>query len=831
MAGLALITPEVGNAGGLARETAAARASQVEGLSYGYWLSLPASGPEFSGRATIRFRLKEKAGKVASTLPLDLRASRIDSVVLNGESWDAARIRARTLRDSEQLVLEIEELKPGENRLEISYQATWGQPGFGLQRWQQQGAAPGQASPVYLTGTFQPFSAHWVFPVFDQPDLKGVMELTVESPREWTVVSATREREVQVRGGRSQWVFPPTPPLSPHGFSLHAGDFKVLAREMDGVGFRLLFRRSEEKKVVPQEWWDLLGRGLRFYQARFGYPFPATKLDVVFGPEVPGESNEAAGTLVLDESVLSASVELQRLEGLQGLAHLWFGQLVTMRWWNGLWLKEALSGFAARWAVEEAFGDSRSWLRFAAGPGSDALWADRNPAAHPVDVSVKESDEAIANVDVLTREKGMGILRQLFFWVGEEAFQEALQRYFARYAHRSVTLADFAKVIEESADLKESFWRRPWLQAPGHPVWQVEWSCSERDGHRLLDRLVVLQKGIPLRWSRLRLALLGVPEESELRPRRKGRRAKSPVPVSASSGAGPRWVELKAVGAVTSVPGIEGLVCPLGVLVDPEGELFAETRLDPATDTLLRRGGEQVLWKDPGVRIRVWQARADAVASGEAALRPFLELLEKELLRETDSEVRQFLGRLAFGGPGGSSGERRLGVLQGLLPVARGEVGGRLLRALGKDLAGKGPVWWRRLAQARTETASSQGLSPLESADWAAVSPSAPGTSETLQEEAAERLAARAFWREGTSEFEGRFGQWLAGAVQAVSAGTGFDGDEERAEDLAEVLWPLGCRSGGDAVAILPEESLRLRRIRAHLRWEGDLCARLRKGA
>ncbi len=328
---------------------------------------------------------------------------------------------------------------------------------------------------VYVWSTFEPDGARHAWACFDQPDLKAVHGFQVSAPLEWTVLSNTAPEVVLDRDDGGQlWIFEDTPRLSPYVVVVNAGPFHEIREQRGGHSLGLYCRQSLRAYLErdAEELFRVTEQGLAFFGERFAQPFPQERYDQVFVPDFGG-AMENWGCVTWTDSVLyrSPPTYSQRaynaLVLLHEMAHMWFGDLVTMRWWDDLWLNEAFASFASTWASASATEYTDAWATFLADEQTMAYVHDMGPASHPIRTSVPDVDHAFASFDAITYYKGQAVLAQLMAYVSEEAFVEGLRRYFRDHAWGNAELHDLTDAIGEAAGRDLAEWTASWLDQAG----------------------------------------------------------------------------------------------------------------------------------------------------------------------------------------------------------------------------------------------------------------------------------------------------------------------------------------------------------------------------
>jgi aminopeptidase N len=413
-------------------------------------------GPDWVATSTITFRCHEQG----ATTFVDCTAE-VQRVTLNGLDLDLGTVSEGRipLPDlTQQNVLVVHSVQTDTAR------------GAGILR-----TVDPSDEHVYVWSSFEPDSARRAWACFDQPDLKAPHRFTVSAPAPWTVTSNTAPDRVDDRedGGR-EWFFPDTPRLSTYVVVVNAGPFHEI-REQRGDHSLGLYSRQSLRRYLERDASELLRvteQGLAFFGERFGSPFPQERYDQVFVPDMGG-AMENWGCVTWTDSVLwrsrptFAQREHVAMILLHEMAHMWFGDLVTMRWWDDLWLNEAFASWASTWASENATDYTDADATFLAGLERAGYRADMSPASHPIRAEVPDVAHAFANFDQITYAKGQAVLRQLGALVGEDAFLEGLRAYFRDHAWGNTVLDDLVGAIGSAADRDLTDWTASWLDRAG----------------------------------------------------------------------------------------------------------------------------------------------------------------------------------------------------------------------------------------------------------------------------------------------------------------------------------------------------------------------------
>ncbi len=338
---------------------------------------------------------------------------------------------------------------------------------------------------VYVWSTFEPDRARYAFACFDQPDLKAPHGFVVDAPDTWTVTSNSAPDRVEDldgdQGGGRRWTFADTPRLSTYVTVVNGGPFHEIRSQRGGYDLGLYCRQSLRQFLErdAEELFDLTDRGLAFFGERFGQPFAQERYDQVFVPNMGG-AMENWGSVTWTDSVLYRStptygqraVRAQIL--LHEMAHMWFGDLVTMQWWDDLWLNEAFASWASNWAGVNCSEFTDEWATFLAGGKMAGYRQDMSPATHPIRGDVPNVAQAMANFDAITYTKGASVLKQLMAFVGEDRFVEGLRGYFREHAWGNTVLADLMSAIGDAAGRDLDAWTVAWLDRAGTDVLRLE---------------------------------------------------------------------------------------------------------------------------------------------------------------------------------------------------------------------------------------------------------------------------------------------------------------------------------------------------------------------
>jgi aminopeptidase N len=607
----------------LTRSEAEERARLLTVREYAVELDLT-RGPEvFGSTTTVRFSAEDGAATF-----LDAITERVNSVRLNGRELDPAEVS-----DGTRIRL------PGlsaDNEVVVVADARYTNTGEGLHRF----VDPAD-DRVYLYSQLAVADACRVFAVFEQPDLKAAFRLTVTADEGWRVVSNRPTPEPVAAGeGAALWSFPPTAVLPSYLVALHCGPYEVRRGELtssDGriIPLGVLARASLARYLEQDELFETTRRGFAFYESAFGIPYPFDKYDQIFVPEYNWGAMENAGAVTVNESfifrstVTEAEREARAMVVLHELAHMWFGDLVTMRWWDDLWLNESFATFMSFLATAEVTRWTDAWATFNADEKNWAYEQDQLPSTHPIVAEIRDIHDVQVNFDGITYAKGASVLKQLVAYVGRDAFLTGVTAYLQRYAWGNATLADLLGHLEASSGRDLDVWSRSWLQTAGVntlvPEVQLdEWGLPA--GVRIRQ---TAPDGHPeLRSHRLAVGLYELMPGEDGAPERLVRVHR---------------VELDVEGESTLVQGLPSPSRPALLLLNDDDLAYAKIRLDPASLATAHTHLSAI--DDALARSLVWSTIWDSTRDGETPASDFVRLVLDHAGRETASATLQRLLR------------------------------------------------------------------------------------------------------------------------------------------------------------------------------------------
>ncbi len=607
----------------LTRDEAVARAAAVAVDHYDVALDLTTSEETFRTTTTVTFT----STRVGESTFVDLIAPSVEAITLNGESLDPA-----THFDGVRITLPS---LAEHNTLTVDATAAYMNTGEGLHRF-----VDPVDDEVYLYSQFEVADCRRMFTVFEQPDLKATYAFTVTAPSHWEVVSNSPTPEpTAVRDDVSRWEFAPTARMSCYITALVAGPYAVVRDEVQTrkgvVPLGIFCRKSMLEHLDADNIFDCTKRGFTFFENEFDCEYPFEKYDTLFTPEYNMGAMENAGAVTVNETyvfrakVTEAIIERRALTLLHELAHMWFGDLVTMKWWNDLWLNESFAEWASTTCQAEATEWESAWTTFGISEKAWAYRQDQLSSTHPIVAPIRDLEDVEVNFDGITYAKGASVLKQLVAYVGREPFVAGLRAYFAKNAWGNTTLQDLLGELEATSGRDLGTWSKLWLETAGVNTLRP---LVEVDDRGLISSATIEQTGAEgyptLRPHRLAVGLYSVQEQSD-----------GPVLARTDS------FEIDVDGASTDVPELVGRAAPDLLLVNDEDLAYAKIRLDPrslATALAHPRG-----FQDSLPRALVLGAAWDMTRDAEMSARDFIDLVLASLPGETNSTMlRTVLGQL-----------------------------------------------------------------------------------------------------------------------------------------------------------------------------------------
>jgi len=602
----------------LTRIEANVRAELLTVESYDVALDLTTSDKTFLSTTTVKF----KASKPGVSTFIDAITAEVHSVVLNGESLDVSEVADGTRIQLENLQVD--------NELTVISDAFYMNTGEGLHRF-----VDPVDNEVYLYSQFEVPDSRRVFAVFEQPSLKATFRFIITAPENWKVVSNQATPVAQPIGeGKATWAFEPTPVISSYITALVAGPYSEVRSELTSSDGRVIplgvFARASMTEFLDADYiFEKTRQGFEFFEKAFDYPYPFDKYDQLFVPEFNAGAMENAGAVTFTETyvfrskVTDAIRERRVITILHELAHMWFGDLVTMQWWNDLWLNESFAEYASHLAVAEATEWKNTWSTFASLEKSWAFRQDQLPSTHPIVAEINDLLDVQVNFDGITYAKGAAVLKQLVAWVGQDKFLAGVSQYFKKHAFKNTELKDLLVELEKTSGRELKSWSKLWLETAGVNTLKPELSVS---ANGTITHFVIQQSAIAsqptIRPHRMAIGFYDLVDGKLKRTSQ---------------------IELDVDGERTHVSQLVGLKQPALILLNDGDLAYAKIRLDDSSWATALEHLSDI--EDPLARTIVWGAAVDASRDAEADPADFIRLVLAHIATETESTTMMTLLR------------------------------------------------------------------------------------------------------------------------------------------------------------------------------------------
>lgn len=604
---------------GVSRELARSRVDRVSAIRYKLRLELRPGADRFKGRQEIRFKLTNtKDDLILDFRDLDASGKSINGTVAQVKANDKLAIGLRQING--HVVLPGNLFNLGENKLQLEFETGAATAGRPIIRYKD-----ADDGSEYLHTLLVPMDAHLAFPCFDQPDLKARFTFSAVAPKDWTIVSNMREEGVGEFGQIRETQFAETEAISTYLFAFAAGPFKILGE--DGAStppLRFLVRQSKLERAreeLPEI--DRLTRaGLSHMVEYFGHRFPFSKYDQVLIPGFAyGGMEHAGATFLREDSILFRSVPTvnDRYSRasliLHELAHQWFGDLVTMRWFDDLWLKEGFANYMAFHALASIYEPDEVWKRFYLAHKPLAYGIDATRGTTPIYQEIRNLKDAKSAYGAIVYQKAPSLLHAMSFLIGEDNFRDGVRAFLKRHAYANAEWSDLIGAFEKSSNQKLEVWANAWVKRRGMPQINVDWSCSA-DGN--IDRFELRQHdslGEGRAWPTKSRVLLAY-DDAE------------PVRFTAQI-EGPRVVVPEAVGKR----------CPVYVFANDHDYGYGRFLLDAKSREAVIARMSRI--KEPFLRTMLWGALWDAVREAEMKPTAYLDLAIASLPAERDESLIQ----------------------------------------------------------------------------------------------------------------------------------------------------------------------------------------------
>jgi aminopeptidase N len=592
---------------GIPRELAKERAAEISDVRYHLAFALIPKAPTTSGQEELLFHLKTPQPVV-----LDFRDGRLVSASVNGAALDLKP-------ENGHLELPEDKLRAGENTIRLRFEVPIAAAGKPLTRFEDQ-----DDKSEYIYSLFVPMDASMAFPCFDQPDLKGRFTLEVTAPNAWTVISNSPVANAAAAGvAQKRTRFAETLPISTYLFAFAAGPFRKLVTSPGVPELYVRQSKFERARAEAPEVQQIAARGMQYLSTFFAQPFPFPKYDMVLIPGLAyGGMEHAGATFLREESVLfrTAPTHSDLLNRdilvLHELTHQWFGNLVTMRWFDDLWLKEGFAQYMAYQALASLKPDENVWKRFYESIKPEAYAIDSTKGTTPIYQEIPNLEDAKSAYGAIVYSKAPAVLKQLVFVLGADNFRQGLALYLKEHAYGNAEWNDLVNAFERVSGRPLGHWAEMWIRHRGMPQVGVSWSCV---GNRL---------------NQLSLSQHDVLGSADV------------WPIAMQAGLNyanrdPMLVRVELSGKTVEIPGVKGAECPSFVFANEEDNAYGRFLLDSRS----REGAVSQIGgvRNPLRRTLLWGSLWDAVRNAEFAPSDYLALTLKRLPAERDETLARSL--------------------------------------------------------------------------------------------------------------------------------------------------------------------------------------------
>ncbi len=615
-------TNDVLTAEGVSRELARHRAAQISDVRYQLSIELKPGAPRFAGSEEITLKLADTAAPVVVDFrDLDLAGKIIEgaisNVTVNGKAATGFS------QKNGHIILPAELFAVGENAIKLNFESGVATAGRPVIRYKDQ-----DDSSEYIYTLFVPMDASLAFPCFDQPDLKARFTFAVAAPEGWTIIANSDIAKTESANGNRQTQFAETKPISTYLFAFAAGPFRQIVGSKSPAPLRIFVRQSKLKRA-EEEWPEvekLTLEGVKHFESFFGHKFPFTKYDQVLLPGFAyGGMEHAGATFLREDSILFRTTPTQSDKYsraslvLHELAHQWFGDLVTMRWFDDLWLKEGFANLMAYHAMAAIYDPAQMWRRFYQSHKPVAYGIDSTKGTTPIYQEVRNLKDAKSAYGAIVYQKAPSLLHALSFVIGEDKFRDGVRLFLKEHAYANAEWSDLIGACERASGQRLMDWADAWIKRRGMPQIDVAMSCNAGKIAKLelTQRDVLNEGGV---WPIKTELLLAYDGEAPLK-----------IPASFDT-------------ARTTIAEAAGKKCPAYVFANSGDYGYGRFMLDARSrQAVMERIGKV---EDVLLKTMLWGALWDSVREAELNPNDYIALVLKTLPAENDEELTQtLLGR------------------------------------------------------------------------------------------------------------------------------------------------------------------------------------------
>lgn len=599
---------------GLSKKAAEHRAKYISDVEYNFSVDLSKAdeSDSYSGVSAINFNLKKPVN-----FTIDFVKGEVITLIINKKKIDKFE------KNDHFIAIDKEHLLKGANSIAISFNQEYSTTGSGLYKF-----TDAEDDNTYVYTDFEPYDANDFVPLFDQPNLKATYSLNVLVPDSWKVISSVKENRKAIRDKSVQWFFPKSEKFSTYIFPLHAGPYSVWRKnaKVNGreIPMGLFARKSLATYVRPDFWFKITESGFNYFENYFSTKYPYQKYDQILVPDFNSGAMENVAAVTFNERNVSRDKKPLRAQRaalanviMHEMAHMWFGNLVTMNWWNDLWLNESFATFMANSATYDATEFKEAWLTFFNRTKQWAYSEDQWRTTHPIEAEIASTEVALTNFDGITYGKGASSLKQLVFLIGVENFKKGLASYFSKYAEKNTELKDFISELQKNTKEDLSQWTKLWLQKEGLNSVKSKINCSDEG----ILKDITFEQGF-------------VSGKEVLRPHK----TKIALWTSSSVEEKPSYIfDFKYEGKSNVWKPSKSLKCPVAVFPNWEDHDYVKVVLDEKS--LKAFSGKLSKIESPLLRSQVWASLWSMVRMAELEPKKMHEIVLNQMAQENDNVI------------------------------------------------------------------------------------------------------------------------------------------------------------------------------------------------
>lgn len=604
------------NEAGLSKTVSVKRKSLLSDVTYHFNIDLKdvVKSDSYSGSSKVDFKYKKELS-TEDYLTIDFEGGKVLAVLVNEKNISNFKYNGHFLSVPSSL------FKKDDNSIKINFTQNYSKTGSGLYKFKDT-----QDKKVYVYTDFEPYDANMFAPLFDQPNIKATYSLNVTAPSNWSIITSVAEQSTQTEDAVSNWSFPKSEKFSTYIFSLHGGPYKVwndqIKLKSKSIPLRLFARQSLAENVRPEFWFKITKQGFNFFEKYFSTEYPYAKYDQVIVPDFNSGAMENVAAVTFNEHYVSKEKKPLRAQrrGLANvifheMAHMWFGNLVTMDWWNDLWLNESFATFMANTGLYYNTEYTETWSSFFSRRKQWGYSEDQWRTTHPIEGLIPSTTVATSSFDGITYAKGASSLKQLVFLIGEEKFKIGLADYFKDFSNKNTKRVDFINSLQKHTTEDLNAWTKEWLQTKGLNSVMASFSCAAGKLSQIIFEQGVVSGDEKLRTHKLEVAIWSdayIKKPSHLYP-------------------------IKIQGKSTAWIPKEEINCPKAVYPNWNDYAFIKVQMDEKSFDFISKNIN--LFDSKMFRAQFWASLKDMLKFGEIAPEKAFSTLKKRLEGEKDFDT------------------------------------------------------------------------------------------------------------------------------------------------------------------------------------------------